>query len=106
MIELSNGLGPHGGRTGETLPISDTVNSRAVTSGNAESITIPSAAKFVVLKCTVDFYANWTTTATVPADVTDGTASELNPHIRRITGGETLSIITAANGVITAAFYN
>lgn len=78
---------------------------RSLAAGVAESITVPSGAKYVVFSATADFYANYTTTATVPGDVTDGTASELNPTGRIIQGVTTISVISADTCIITAAFY-
>lgn len=91
----------------------DFVLARSLAANTAESITVPtgpdgkSKANYVSLASTCDFYANYTTTATVPGDTTDGTASELNPLVRLLNGGvTTISVITAASScVITAAFY-
>lgn len=84
---------------------SDCVMSRSLAADTAESITVPTGAGIVVLSATGDFYANWTTTATVPADVTDGSASELNPGVRKVAAGATISVIAPAAARITASFY-
>lgn len=82
------------------------VLARALAASTAESITVPAGAKFVVLSATGDFYANFTTTATVPGDTTDGTASELNPSVIDVSGVTTISVISAATPIVTAAFYS
>lgn len=87
------------------LPPSDSVMARSLSANTAESITVPSGARYVVFACGADFYANYTTTATVPGDTTDGSASELNPTMRDVNGKTTISVISASNTVITAAFY-
>lgn len=83
------------------------VLARALAVSTAESITVPTDAKFVLFNSTENIFVNYTTTATVPGDVTDGTASELNPELRDITGVTTISVITPASGgaIVTAAFY-
>ena len=86
-------------------------NARSLAASVAESITVPTGpnalpANYVSFSSTCDFYVNYTTTATVPGDVTDGTASELNPLLRQIGGVTTISIITAASAcVVTASFF-
>lgn len=87
------------------LPPSDSVMARALAANTAESITIPADAKYVVLAGTVDFYARYGATAAVPTDTTDGTASELNPTMRYIKGKTYISVIAAADCIVTAAFY-
>jgi hypothetical protein len=93
----------------------DCVNARALAASTAEGITVPAteptAAHFVRLAVTEDCYFSVHTTATVPGDVTDGTASEYLPaksvtwlYVRGVT---TISVITAAAGgaIVTASFY-
>jgi hypothetical protein len=80
----------------------------------AESIgvpaTDPTAANFVRLAVTEDTYVSFTGTAAVPADTTDGAASECLPsksvHWFYIRGVTNISVITAATaGIVTASFY-
>lgn len=84
---------------------SDCVMARSLAASTAESITVPTGAGIVLFSATGDFYANYTTTATVPGDTTDGSASELNPGVRKVAAGATISVISPAACVITAAFY-
>lgn len=93
------------------LPAPDAtqVMARSLAASTAESITVPAGAKYVVFSATADFYANYSTTATVPLDTTDGSASELNPT-GRIVGGlipaiSTISVISADACIVTASFY-
>jgi len=86
----------------------DSVYTRILgTGGTAESFTVPAGANFVVFSADNDFYARYTGTAAVPsADVTDGTASEMNPTARNIKGVATISVVSAtANCIVTATFY-
>lgn len=95
---------------------SDSVMARAQATA-AEMIKIPAGAKYVRLSMTHDHFVLFGTTtgsASVPADTTDGTASEhlsaaKGDHFRYCsTGAYTgISVITQATAapVITASFY-
>lgn len=87
-------------------PAPDYVLARSLAANAAESFTVPTGATGVMFSCVDNFYANTTTTATVPGDVTDGTASELNPVGYQLYGITTISVISPAACVITAAFYS
>lgn len=88
------------------IPFSNYVLSKSLAAGVAESFTVPALAKYVVFSANVDFYANNRAVAAVPGDVTDGTASELNPTARACTPAETISVIAPTAGIVTAAFYS
>lgn len=92
-------------------PVPAYVLARSLAASTAESISVPTVngvqARYVIFSSNCDFYVNGYTTATVPGDTTDGTASELNPAGYAIPADvTTLSVITAASsGIVTAAFY-
>lgn len=88
------------------LPFSDAINALSLAANTAESITIPSGARYVIFSGTADFYVKSGGTATVPGDTTDGSASELNPTMRDLKDVTTLSVISASACVVTAAFYS
>jgi hypothetical protein len=80
-------------------PIPSYVLARALAASVAESFTVPTTMvpipRYVIFSCTANFYANCYTTATVPADVTDGTASELAPVAYQLTPDvTTISVIS------------
>ena len=81
------------------------VNAKSLAANTAESFTTPTGARFVIFSANCDFYANPTTTATVPGDVTNGSASMLNPAAWFVEGITTVSVISAANCIVTAAYY-
>lgn len=87
------------------VPFSNYVLSKSLAAGVAESFTVPAGAEYVIFSATGDFYAKANGTATVPGDVTDGTASELNPTARSCSPAGTISVISSAAVVVTAAFY-
>ncbi len=99
-------LPENGGAFSSMVRIAPTyVNANALAANVAESQTVPTGARWVMFSSTCNFYANPTTTATVPGDTTDGTASELNPAAWY--GGDvtTISIIAGVTCTVTMAFY-
>lgn len=92
------------------LPPSTHVDALSLTAGAAETFTVPSGALFVVFSATGNFYARYGATATVPGDTSDGSASELNPTIRKLVDANgaaitSISVIAPADAVVTAAYY-
>lgn len=82
------------------------VDARVLAVSTAEAHTVPTGALWVVFSSNCNFYASAVTTAAVPAaDVTDGSASELNPAAWRIAGVTTISLIAPTACVVTMAFY-
>lgn len=96
------------GFTGTLIRVAPTyVNARVLAANVNESATIPTGAKKVIFSGTCDFYARPGGTATVPAaDVTDGTASELNPAAWHLDGSfTTIGIIAASACNVTTSWY-
>lgn len=89
------------------------VLAKSLAASTAESFTVPTLengdpAHYVIFSANCDFYVHCYTTATVPGDTTDGSASELNPSGYQIpTDVTAISVITAASagGIVTASFY-
>ena len=99
---------PHGSnRAALAPPASDHVDARVLAAGVAEAHTIPAGAKYVAFSATADFYAKFGGAASVPAaDVTNGTASALNPTQRRVPDGvTTIGLIAPAASVVTLSFW-
>jgi len=94
------------GNNSFAAPFSDTINALSLGVATAESATVPAGANFCIFSYTTDIYVNSSATATVPGDTTDGTASELNPTIRQVTAGDTLSIISPAASVVTLSYFS
>lgn len=83
-------------------------NAAVLTAGTAKSITVPANTGTVIFSATAgaDFYVKYNGTATVPSsDVTDGSAPDINPTIRTLLPGDTISVISSANCIVGAAFY-
>lgn len=93
------------------LPFTDTINALSLSAGAAETMRVPEGAYFVAMSANADFYARTyakgasPVTAAVATDVTDGTGSALNPTLRRVTPGDTISVISAASCLITFEFF-
>jgi hypothetical protein len=101
MVKLPNFL-----RQYILRPPSDFITSRSLAAGVAETLTPPAGANCVILSATSDFAAVKNGVATVPADLADGTSSELNPIGYELYGVQTLSVISIAGGLLTAAWYS
>lgn len=96
----------HGTRITAAPRPSGYVQHRILAAATAETITAPAFPCIVIFRATADFYADVSTTAAIPAaDVTDGTASELNPAQWQVAPGASISVISASACVINAAFY-
>ena len=88
------------------IPQSDTINARVLAAGVAEVETVPAEARCVLFSCTGNCYIRHNAAAAIPAtDVTDGTASELNPSGYIVAAADTIGIIAPADCVITLAYY-
>jgi hypothetical protein len=85
------------------------IDARVLGVATAETFQAPALARFVLFSATTDFYckiAPASTAAAIPAaDVTDGTAPELNPTMRYIAEQEFISLISPAASVVTMQFF-
>ena len=83
------------------------VDAVVLVADTATAYTVPTGGDFLLISSTVSFYASSLGTAVIPtADVTDGTASELNPVLRAVGAGETISFIADRACVITISVYS
>lgn len=96
-----------GGNMAYALRPATCVLARSLAASTAESFTVPTGARFGLFSASGNFYANYTTTATVPGDtaITDATASELNPAMRFISGITTISVIAPVACVVTLSIW-
>lgn len=89
---------------------SDTINALSLAASTQERTAIPSGASFVIITSTSDIYAlagNSSVAAAVATDVTDGTASELNPGTLLLDGTHThISVISEVAAKVTFAYYS
>lgn len=82
------------------------VNAYVLVAGVAQTVTIPAGARVAIFTSTGNFYVNWLTTAAVPAtNVTNGSASELNPVARDLSGYTSFSMICSVNCVATITYF-
>lgn len=84
------------------------IDARSLAATTNETVTIPALATKVIFSANGDFYANPNSgTAAVPGDVTDGTASELNPiGYSNLVAGGTFGLIAPVATIVTMAFYS
>lgn len=81
------------------------VDSFSLAAGVARSATVPANAGKVFFSCTANYYVKHNGVAAVPTDVSNGTASELNPACYVIAPGDTLGIISSVVATITLTYY-
>ena len=105
MKQMNIALGADGSST-LSVPASNYINGVLLAANVAESITIPTGAKFAMFNATADFYARYTGTAAVISDTTNGTGSELNPTVRTLTADDTISVISGETCYLTVCFYD
>lgn len=90
-------------------PFSGSVMSRSLAANTAESISVPSGARFVLFGGSCNLFVSPSGTASVPGDVTDGSASEGNGAAYALysPSGTVTSISVVADSacVVTAAFF-
>jgi len=89
------------------VPFSRYIDARVLAAGVAEVHNIPAGANIVFFAGTGNFYANVDAAAAVPSgDVTNGSASALNPTMRFCGGHSTIGIIAPATCIVTMEFYS
>ena len=83
------------------------VDAFVLAAGVAETYTVPASARFVIFSATADFYANFNgaTAAAPTTEISNGTASVLNPTARRVTPAATVSLIAPAACTITVEVF-
>lgn len=85
------------------------VNSLALVANTHERQALPEGYQIIVVNSTANIYVklgNVSVEAAVPGDVSDGTASELNPVSYVIHNDYThISIISTSNCVVTLSYY-
>lgn len=107
--EVTNMEVVNAGMSAFALRQSNWINARVLAANTVETFQAPALARFVLFSADGDFYckiAPASTAAAVPAaDVTDGTAPELNPSMRYIGEQEFISLIATAATVVTMQFF-
>lgn len=82
------------------------VDARVLAATVSETHTLPSTARLVLFAADCNFYAKAGASAAVPAaDVTDGTAAELNPAAWDVTGLTQITLIAATACKVTLSIY-
>jgi len=81
------------------------IDARDLAANTNETHTVPAGADFVYFSADGDFYAKTNGAAAVPGDVTDGTASEMNPKHWDLNGVTSIGLIASAARKITLSFY-
>ena len=85
---------------------SDYVDAKSLAANTAETITVPADAKAVLFSSTGNFYAKHGAAATIPGDVSDGSAAVLNPSGWVVTAADEIGVIAPADCVLTLEYYS
>lgn len=100
------GLNDAMGRRTAALVRSDTSFAVVLAAGQAKTVAVPGGARVVLLNATADVWVRFGAATTVPAaDVLDGSAPELNPVAREITGLSTIGLAAPAACTVNLVFY-
>lgn len=93
---------PHG----DVVYPSKYVNAYVLSAGAPVTVNIPTGARVAVFNSNTNFYVNWLAAAAVPSgNITDGSAPELNPVARDVTGYVSFSVISPDACVLTIAYF-
>lgn len=85
---------------------SDYVDTKVLAATVAKVITVPAAAYKVLFSCTGNFYARHNAAAAIAAvDVSNGSASVLNPSGWVVAPTDTIGVIAPADCVLTLEFF-
>jgi hypothetical protein len=92
------------------MPFSNNIWGTTLAANVAQSCTVPGNSSMQLIavfsySSGCDVFVNPVTTAAVPGSSFAQSATELNPVMRTVTGGSTLSVISPASGYITISFY-
>lgn len=87
------------------------VLSKLLAASTAEAFAVPSGARYVFIQSAspTTTFVKFDGTATVPGDVTDGTAAEMvqsNGSLYYLEGVTSISVISSGTPIVTATFYN
>lgn len=83
------------------------VNAVSLSANTAKIMTQPLRGDYVFFSAAAPFYVNFYATATVPGDVSDGTASDLSPTQVWIPSDIiAISIISPTAQIVTGKFYS
>jgi hypothetical protein len=82
------------------------VNNYVLVASTNTAVTVPSGYHYALFNSNCDIWVKLGGAAAIPAaDVTDGTGSELNPHMRRVEPGATIGVISESAAKVSIVFY-
>lgn len=114
MTHTVSRISVYNGGGAESLAQSDYINARVLGTNTVESFQAPIGARRVLFSGDGAFYCRITPAvvgsalaAAIPAvDVTDGSASELNPGMRELPGSQAyISLIASVATVVTLQYF-
>jgi len=90
-----------------TLPTSDTIYGTTLAASTAQSVTVPPNCGVVLYSYSSgsNVYVNASTTAAIPGSSFAKSENELNPLMRFVKPGQTISFFSTAAAYVNCAFY-
>lgn len=89
------------------IPQSDTIYNLVLSASAEKTIEVPTGAHIAIFTATGNFYCKFDDTVAVPStDIVDGSAGELNPVLRSVNRVTQIHLISAANIIVSIAFYS
>ncbi|MBF0560651.1 MAG: hypothetical protein HQL37_01295 [Alphaproteobacteria bacterium] len=93
-------------RQTEIIALSDSRSVLMLAAGQAKTLTVPSGATVALINATAPVWVRFGGSAAVPsADITDGSAPELNPGPRLVKEGMTIGVAAAQSSLVNILFY-
>lgn len=94
------------GRVSSAVHRSDNVMAVLLAGGGAKRVDVPAGARLVLFNATGPFWAKFGGAAAVPtADILDGSAPELNPIGRSVTGIASIGLAASQACTVNLVFY-
>lgn len=94
------------GRPLEVIPVSDCRQAVVLAAGETKILATPTGATMVLINATSNVWVRFGGAAAVPtADITDGSAPELNPGPRYIKGCSSIGFAAAQPCKVAISFY-
>ena len=100
-------IGDQDERESVAWPRPECVMAYVLTAGAAQSVAIPTGARIALFNnSTSNFFVAYTGTAVIPTtNITNGTAPEMNPSARDISGLASLSVVAQNDSILSVTFF-
>jgi hypothetical protein len=106
IIQFKLALDADGQPHGCIVPQSQYIDAYVLKANTPKTIAIPAGARIALFSSDNDVWINFAGVAAIPeADVTNGSASDLNPSTRNVKGYGSFSAISAEETRLVVSYY-